>query len=115
VKLWLDAQLSPALCGWLAETFAVEASHVREFGLHEAEDPELFEAARAAAVDAVITKDRDFVDLVERLGPPPKVIWITLGNTSNANLKRILAATLRDVLALLEQGEVLVEVSEHRS
>ena len=115
MKLWLDAQLSPALCDWLAETFAVEAAHVREFQLHEAEDPALFEAARATGVDAVITKDRDFVDLVERLGPPPKVIWITVGNTSNANLKRILAATLRDAFALLEQGEALVEVSEHRS
>jgi predicted nuclease of predicted toxin-antitoxin system len=88
VKLWLDAQLSPALCSWLAETFDVDAAHV--------------------------TKDRDFIDLVERLGPPPKIVWITVGNTSNTNLKRILTATLRDVLALLEQGEVLVEVSEHR-
>ena len=115
MKLWLDAQLSPALCHWLAETFAVDAAHVREFRLHQAEDLDLFEAARAAAVDAVLTKDRDFIDLVERLGPPPKVIWITVGNTSNANLKRILAATLRDALGLLDQGEVLVEVSEHRS
>jgi predicted nuclease of predicted toxin-antitoxin system len=114
VKLWLDAQLSPALCSWLAETFDVDAAHVREFQLHEAEDRELFEAARAADVDAVVTKDRDFIDLVERLGPPPKIVWITVGNTSNTNLKRILTATLRDVLALLEQGEVLVEVSEHR-
>jgi predicted nuclease of predicted toxin-antitoxin system len=115
VKLWLDAQLSPALCRWLTETFDVRAEHVRTFQLHEAEDPDLFEAARAAAVDAVVTKDRDFIDLVERVGPPPKVIWITVGNTSNENLKRILAATLPDALALLEQGEMLVEVSEHRS
>ena len=31
----------------------------------------------------MITKDRDFVELLGRLGPPPKIIWITCGNTSN--------------------------------
>ena len=114
MKLWLDAHLSPALCRWLSETFEVEAAHVRDFGLHEADDQPLFEAARAAGIDAVMTKDRDFTDLVERLGPPPKVIWITVGNTSNQNLRRVLAATLRDALDLLEHGEALVEVSVHR-
>ena len=57
-----------------------------------------------------MTKDRDFVGLLERLGAPPKVIWITAGNTSNQNLERILAKTLLDALALLESGEVLVEI-----
>jgi len=38
------------------------------------------------------------------------VIWITVGNTSNQNLKRILAKTLPDALVLLESGEVLVEI-----
>ena len=59
-----------------------------------------------------MTKDRDFVDLLERLGPPPKLIWVTLGNTSNRNLKRILTATLHDAIDLLSRGESLVEISE---
>ena len=62
----------------------------------------------------MMTKDRDFVELLERLGPPPKVIWITVGNTSNQNLKRILSATLPDALTILEAGECLVEISEAR-
>lgn len=61
-----------------------------------------------------MTKDRDFVDLLSRLGPPPKVIWITVGNTSNQNLKRILSATLQEALTILEASEVLVEISEAR-
>jgi predicted nuclease of predicted toxin-antitoxin system len=80
--------------------------------MRDADDPVIFEAARTAGVDAVMTKDRDFVDLIERLGPPPKLIWITVGNTSNRNLKRILTATLRDAIDLLSRGESLVEISE---
>jgi predicted nuclease of predicted toxin-antitoxin system len=40
-----------------------------------------------------MTKDSDFVALLDRFGPPPQVIWITCGNTSNARLKEILTIT----------------------
>ncbi len=68
MKIWLDAQLSPA------------------------------------------PKDRDFVELLSRLGPPPKIIWITAGNTSNRQLTRILKATFKDAVAALESGESFVEI-----
>jgi len=58
-----------------------------------------------------MTKDRDFVDLVERLGPPPQVIWVTCGNTSNREMRRILTVTLPSALDLLRTGEPLVEIS----
>ena len=112
MKIWLDAHLPPAICGWISETFDVQAVPARDVGMRDAEDPVFFEAARTAGVDAVMTKDRDFVDLLERLGPPPKLIWVTVGNTSNRNLKRILTATLRDAIDLLSRGESLVEISE---
>ena len=67
MRLWLDAQLSPALCPWLRQMFDLEAIPIRDVGLLEAEDPDIFERARAEA-DVVMTKDRDFVDLLERLG-----------------------------------------------
>jgi predicted nuclease of predicted toxin-antitoxin system len=59
----------------------------------------------------VISKDRDFVELIERLGPPPQVIWLTCGNTSNANLQSILIVTLPKAVALLQAGESLVEIT----
>ena len=109
MRLWLDAQLSPSLCGWLREEFQLEAVPVRDVKLLQAADEEIFLAARTQA-DVVMTKDRDFVGLLERLGPPPKVIRITAGNTSNRNLKRILSETLSDALALLAGDEALVEI-----
>ena len=58
-----------------------------------------------------MTKDRDFVDLVDRYGVPPQIIWLTCGNTSNTRLREILSATLPDALELLRSGEMLVEIS----
>jgi predicted nuclease of predicted toxin-antitoxin system len=76
VIVWLDAQLSPALARWISETFNVDASPVRDHGLQQAADATIFAAARKASA-VVMTKDRDFVSLQARLGPPPHVIWIT--------------------------------------
>jgi predicted nuclease of predicted toxin-antitoxin system len=82
---------------------------VRELGLRGAEDDQIFFAVRQAA-DVVITKDVDFVNLLERHGSPPKIIWLTCGNTSDAALREILTAKFREALALLESGENLVEI-----
>jgi len=58
---------------------------------------ESFDAARAAHA-TVLTKDSDFVSLLERLGAPPQLIWLRVGNCSNQELERILKATLPTVL-----------------
>jgi predicted nuclease of predicted toxin-antitoxin system len=111
VIVWVDAQLSPAIATWLSRTQGVEAVAVRDLGLRDAEDGKIFTAARHAAA-VLMTKDQDFVQLLERLGPPPQVIWITCGNTSNQALKEILAAALPTALAMLRDGEPLVEISD---
>jgi len=112
VKLWLDAQLSPSLVGWIQRHFDV--SEVRsvqsDSELVRARDRLIFDSARDVGA-VVMTKDRDFVDLVERLGPPPQVIWVTCGNTSNREMRRILTVTLPSALDLLRTGEPLVEIS----
>jgi predicted nuclease of predicted toxin-antitoxin system len=79
-------------------------------GLRDAEDPEIFEAAKAQGV-IFMTKDSDFVDLVDRLGSPPQIIWLTCGNTSNVRLREILSSVLPEALELLRSGEKLVEIS----
>lgn len=38
MKLWIDAQLSPALAVWITENFSnIEATAIRELGLRDAE------------------------------------------------------------------------------
>lgn len=107
--IWVDAHLSPTIATWISNTFDVTALALRDIGLRDAEDSEIFEAAKTQGV-IFMTKDSDFVDLVERLGTPPQIIWLTCGNTSNARLQEILNSTLLDALRLLQAGEKLVEI-----
>lgn len=111
MKLWIDAQLSPGIAGWITSTFGIEAAALRELGLRDATDLEIFAAARAASA-TVVTKDSDFVDLVKLRGTPPQVLWLTCGNTSNAALKQILTTALPQAIVLLRLGEKVVEIRE---
>ena len=104
--LWIDAQISPALAPWITDEFGVEAYSVRYLGLRDAEDGAIFRAAREAGA-VVLTKDSDFVLLLEQHGPPPQVLWVTLGNTSNARLKHVLQQTFHHAVSLLRSGEPL--------
>jgi predicted nuclease of predicted toxin-antitoxin system len=62
-----------------------------------------------------MTKDADFVELVERLGTPPQIVWLRCGNTSNARLREILTSWWPHVQALLAAGERIVEIAERRT
>jgi predicted nuclease of predicted toxin-antitoxin system len=108
--IWIDAQFSPVIAVWLSSTFSVEAIAVRDLQLRDAKDAEIFNAARLGNA-VVMTKDSDFLLLLDRLGPPPQVIWVTCGNTSNARLKEILTAVFPKAIELLEAGEALVEIN----
>ena len=88
----------------------MSAVAIRDLGLRDAKDKEIFEAARQEKA-AVMTKDSDFLLLLDQLGPPPQVIWVTCGNTSNARLKEVLTNTLPKALDLLNLGEKLVEIN----
>ena len=109
--IWIDAQLSPALAPWLAEEFGIQAFSARHLGLVPAKDREIFEAARNANA-VVLSKDADFVLWLERAGPPPQVLWLRCGNTSNAHLKNLLRNVLPAALDMIRAGEPLVEIAE---
>jgi predicted nuclease of predicted toxin-antitoxin system len=69
-------------------------------------------AASDTAEIAVMSKDSDFLDLLDRHGTPPKIIWVTCGNTSNRRMRNILGQKLKPAVDLLESGEALVEISD---
>ena len=111
MQVWVDAQVSPAIAAWMRRTLGVDAVAVRDLGLREAEDPDIFQRAREAGV-VVLTKDSDFVLLLDQHGPPPQVVWLRCGNTSNAALRAILTAAWPAVSAALAAGERLVELRD---
>lgn len=110
MKIWTDAQLPPTLASWLSATFEIETAALRDLSLRDAQDIEIFEAARAENA-VIMTKDSDFIDLVCRLGSPPQILWLTCGNVTNRNLRQLLTVTLPNALKQLRQGEMIVEIS----
>jgi predicted nuclease of predicted toxin-antitoxin system len=97
MKIWLDAQLSPLLATWIREKFNIETVHIRDLNLKDAIDKKIFNEARK--MDAiVITKDIDFRLLQEKFGSPPKIIWLTCGNTSNKRLRKYFLRILKKLL-----------------
>ena len=107
--IWLDAHLSPRVAKWITAHFSEPATPVRDLGLREADDSAIWDAARQTGV-ILLTKDGDFEERVRRLGPPPQIIWLSCGNTSEARLKEILNQHLPAALDLLKRGEPLVEI-----
>lgn len=114
MTIWIDAQLSPALASWITRAFGISAYALRDIGLRDATDRKIFLAAKEQNV-TVMSKDADFVALIESLGPPPQVIWITCGNTSDAHLRNILTHALPRVIEMIQFGESLIEISDLRT
>ena len=108
--IWLDAHLSPAVASWMSLEFSVSAIAVRDLGLRDAMDQEIFSAARRANA-VVMTKDIDFVRLVEKSGTPPQIILLTCGNTSNTQLRQILKGSFGRTIEWLKKGEPVVEIT----
>ncbi len=62
--IWIEAHLSPAISMWIKDTFGVTAIALRDLGLRDAEDSEIFEAAKLQGA-IFMTKDSDFADLTD--------------------------------------------------
>jgi predicted nuclease of predicted toxin-antitoxin system len=110
MEIWIDAQLSPAVALWINSYFkGVKAQSMRALGLRDADDITIFMAAKKKNA-VLMSKDIDFVTLLERLGPPPQIIWIKVGNTSNSRMREILIKHFSTIKEMLIKGEQLIEI-----
>ncbi len=108
---WVYAQLPPNLADWLRWTFKVEAYALRELGLRDADDLEIFKRAQQEGI-VLISKDSDFVELLLRQQPPPQLLWVTCGNTTNQRLQELFDEVFPQALQLLVEGHVVVELAD---
>lgn len=106
MKFLVDAQLPPALCGWLRER-GHEAVHVFEIGMIGASDTAIVERAEADGA-VLVSKDEDFVTL--RLPDRFAFLWLRCGNATNRALAEWLEARWERIEVLLKAGERFVEV-----
>ena len=88
MRLLFDANISRKLVARLTDLFP-DSSHVVLAGLERASDEVVW--AHAAEHDYIIvSKDEDFHQLALLAGPPPKLVWVRLGNCSTADIERAL-------------------------
>jgi predicted nuclease of predicted toxin-antitoxin system len=92
VKLLFDQNLSYHLVRLLADVYP-DSGHVRPLGLDKTDDLEIWKFAAREGF-TVVSKDADYQQLGMLLGPPPKVIWIRLGNCQAEALETLLRQAL---------------------
>ena len=97
MKLLLDANISWKLKNILTPVFG-ECTHVDLIGLKiPCKDKDIWDYALENGY-IIITKDNDFLDLLEIKGFPPKVVLIKTGN----NKSNILAELIIDAKSKIE-------------
>ena len=108
MKLIVDAQLPPALAEELRKA-GCDAVAVREVGLREAKDSEIWRYAIENGA-AIITKDEDFAERCIHSANPPVVIWLRIGNATNPILLSWFMPHLPRLLSRLAASDSLIEI-----
>ena len=95
MKLLFDQNLSYKLAQAFSKEFPGSA-HVRDLGLASAEDIEVWEYAKRFGF-TIVSKDTDFGQRSFLFGPPPKFIWIRLGNCSSKEIENVLRSYCAEI------------------
>jgi predicted nuclease of predicted toxin-antitoxin system len=105
MKFLIDAQLPPALAAWFIKA-GHEAAALRDVGLRDAEDAQIWEYAERTG-SIIVTKDEDFAALAV-VRPGPTVLWIRTGNLVNRTLLAKFDAKWPELAAYLESNARVV-------
>lgn len=96
-----DQNLSRRLPTLLAAEFPNSESVIAA-GMATADDRTVWDYAAARGL-VVVSKDADFIRLSAMLGPPPKVIWLRIGNGPTRDVVTLLQARAADVRAFIAE------------
>ena len=108
MKLLFDQNISFRLVKKLKDVF-FNAKQVRELGLENATDSEIFDYAKKNDY-SIVTFDSDFCDLNIIKGFPPKIIWIRTGNTTIKNLELIIRGKSDTIKSFLKEDYGCLEI-----
>lgn len=103
MKLLFDQNLSRRLVDQLAMTFPGSV-HVVHLGLDTATDAEIWTYAGEQDL-VIVSKDSDFRQLAFLRGPPPKAIWLRVGNAPTAAISRLLTSSTEIIDQFTENEE----------
>ena len=113
MRLLFDQNLSARLVDRLADLYP-GSLHVTAAGLGNADDDRVWQFAAAHDL-VIVSKDEDFHQRAFLYGPPPKVVWVRLGNCTTETVEEALRSG-EDLVAgfgeNLEAAFLVVEATE---
>ena len=95
MKLLFDHNLSHKLCRRLLDLFP-DSTQTQLLSLGTAPDQTIWEHAKTNGF-IVVTLDKDFADLALLRGTPPKIVWMRCGNSTVAEIERLLRANADEI------------------
>lgn len=103
MKLLFDQNLSRHLVGQLRDVFP-ESEHVTSLDLDAATDQEIWSYAGEHG-HVIVSKDSDFRQLAFLHGPPPKAIWLRVGNASTATILQVILDHVETIEAFSDSDD----------
>lgn len=105
-RLLFDQNLSPRLAVAVSSLFP-GSIHVFDIGLSMASDVQVLEYAHREAL-VIVTKDKDFADLLTARGDGPRILWVLLGNVTTDEIARAIVAAAPSIMQLLDDSTVRI-------
>lgn len=105
-QIWLDANISPIIAKWIKDELDLTAKSAYTLELLYNTDLEIYHQARSWGKIILISKDTDFSEIITRLGGPPKLINIKIGNCDNRQLWSVLKSHLLGLVTLLSSTDI---------
>ena len=110
-EIWIDTNISPIIAKWTAELTGLVVKSSYSLSLHYLTDKEIYEKAKKQGRVILISKDADFPEIINRLGAPPKLINIKIGNMGSRQLwERIQAGVVEGIKILINSDVAIVEI-----
>jgi predicted nuclease of predicted toxin-antitoxin system len=112
VKLLFDENISQRLVPLLAAEYP-ESRHIEDLVERGSTDTGIWEIAKPLGF-IVVSKDNDFRQRALLLGPPPKVIWLDLGNARTSAVAALLRVNVERVREFSEdqsEGLLILQIS----
>ena len=107
MRLLFDQNISFRIISKISSFFP-EAKQVRELGIENFSDLEIWKFAKENNY-TIVTFDADFYDLANLKGHPPKIIWLRFGNTKTDFLAEVLNSRnsiIKDFILSKEYAEI---------
>src|ERR1700760_2090064 len=107
-EIWLDTHISPAIAKWMADYtgLTVKSSYILSF--NELDDMVIYQKAKEYGNVILLSKDTDIPELISRLGSPPKLISLRVGNCDNKTLWDVIKSSIHEAIEVLTNSDIAI-------